>query len=156
MAALKAKASKAGLTTGTAQITLLQIKAASNQRVRIQEIGVGFHGIVNTNAPITVELLFQSSAGTMTTLAAGYTSSGGVAALDQDVVETIQTTAQHTATAEPTYVTSAAGPWAIHPQTGIVYPIKVDDVVLKGGGYVGIVVTAGVSTTCDVYIKFEE
>lgn len=96
------------LTAATAK-TVLQLVAAANHRVLIDEFGVSFDGVSPTAEPVLVEVLRQTTAGTMSAL----TPTKNNSADD----ETIQTTAQHTASAEPT-----AGDvlWRqeIHPQTG--------------------------------------
>lgn len=148
MAALRASARKNAISTGTALKTLMQLVAAANQRVKLLEIGISFHGISNTDNPIQVDLMYQSTAGTMTGLTC--------LAIDPDLTETIQTTAQHTATVEPT-AGNVIATWAVHPQTGIVYQVpRGDEPIIKGGGRIAVVVTAAVSVNADVYMKFEE
>lgn len=80
--------------TGGAAKTLLQLVAPANQRVHVKRIVVTFRGVDATQPPIKVDLLVQTSAGTMTALT--------LVKDPPDSDETIQTTAQHTATAEPT------------------------------------------------------
>lgn len=144
MAALNAIVSRAAVATGTALKTILQIKAPANQRVKLKRFTIGFHGISNTAEPILVNLYRQSTAGTM--------SSATPAPMDEDTTEAIQTTAQHTATSEPT-AGVIVGTWTVHPQTGVDIPT---DIVLKGGGYLGLVVTAAAGVNCDASMEFEE
>lgn len=148
MSMLRAVARKNGIATGTTLKTLLQLLAAANQRVKIIEVGISFHGISNTAEPIQTDLVFQSTAGTMTALTA--------VTIDQDLTETIQTTAQHTATGEPT-AGNIVATWAVHPQTGLVWQVpKGDEIIIKGGGRLGLCTTAPVTVNVDAYIKFEE
>ena len=150
MAALRAVIRKSAITTGTALKTLLQLIAPANQRLKILEIGIGFHGVVNTNQPIQVDLVRQSTAGTMTSLTA--------VPIDEDTTETPQATAGHTATVEPT-AGNVLATWPIHPQTAMIYTFpKGDEIVVKGGSRLGLCCTVldGNSTTADVYIKYEE
>lgn len=148
MSAFSGVAEKSGIASGVAAKTLLQILAAANHRLRIKEVGVCFHGIVNTEAPVLVQLVRQSTAGTMSALTP--------VKEDSSLAETLTTTAQHTATAEPTN-TDVLRSWAVHPQSGLVYQaVPGDEPIVPGAGRVGLVVTAGVSINVDAYIKFEE
>src|SRR6187200_1914628 len=85
---------KTGVVTGTAAKTLLQLVAAANHRFVVKEIAVSFAGTSATDPPVLIEVLRQTTAGTMTALSP-------VKANDADE-ETLQTTAQHTAIVEPT------------------------------------------------------
>lgn len=148
MAGLRAVAQKTAVSTGTALKTIIQLLAAANQRVRLLEIAIAFHGVTNTNEPILVQLARQSTAGTMTGLT--------LVTLDDDLTETLQTTAQHTATVEPTIGVILAS-WAVHPQTGLIYQVpKGDEIMIKGAGRLGLIVTAPNSVNCDAYLKIEE
>ena len=82
--------------TTLATKTLLQIKAPDHQRVLVHGVHVSFKGITPTDAPIKVDVLRQTTAGTMTSLTPVKTSDLS------SVGEAIQTTAQQNATAEPT------------------------------------------------------
>lgn len=146
MAALPCSLTVEGVTTNTSLFTIMQIKAPSNQRVRVRRIKVGFHGISNTAVPATVDWVLQSTAGT-------FTNTGRTPVkLDTSLPETVQTTGQDTATGEPT-LTAILGTLAVHPQTSVDEPL---DVILKGGGYFGVRITTAASTTADCTIEFEE
>lgn len=80
--------------TGGAAKTLLQVVAPANQRVKVKRVVFTFRGVDATQPPIKVDLLTQTTAGTMSALTPTKDP--------PDADETIQTTAQHTATAEPT------------------------------------------------------
>jgi len=85
----------------------------------------------------------QSTAGTMSALTPSKYN-------DSDD-ETLQTTAQHTASAEPTSG-DILETQLIHPQgRGVFGPFTV-----KGGGRLGVVVTASVSVDCVVSAQIEE
>lgn len=94
MAGVRFAGSQTEISTGTSVKTLLQVVAATNQRVLIKEWSMSFKGTSNTAAPILAEALVQSTAGTMTSLT--------LVLINAADNETLQTTAQHTATAEPT------------------------------------------------------
>src|SRR5687768_9105276 len=110
-----------GVATGTALKTLLQVVAPTNQRVKIKEIGIGFHGISNTAEPILIQLMRQSTAGTMSALT--------LVKEDDTTPESIQSTAQHTATVEPT-AGDVIRTWTIHPQTSMVYQLPLGDEII--------------------------
>lgn len=136
------------VATGTAAKTLLQVVAAANQRVKIKEISVSFKGVSPTDAPILVTVSRQTTAGTMSALTP--------AKLNESDAETLQTTAQHTATAEPTTGASVIKE-EVHPQTGFIWQSPFGgEVVIQGGGKLGIVVTAGVSVSAVARVIGEE
>ena len=142
-------ARKEGISTGTALRTVLQLLAPANHRLRLLEAGISFHGIVNTNEPITVDLIRQTTAG-----------SGGTGLtpvkLDDSLSETLQTTALHTITTEPT-AGDVLMTWAVHPQTGLIYQVpQGQEIKIGGGDRLGLRVLAGASVNCDAYLKFEE
>ncbi len=84
------------LTASTLE-TALQIVAATNTRVLLHGLLVSFNGITAADPPIQVDLFIQTTAGTMSSLTLSKNN-----VLD---TETLQTTAQHTATGEPTNTT---------------------------------------------------
>lgn len=149
MAARVGIVSQKGITSGTSTITLIQLIAAANHAVKIVAFGVFYKGTSNTDAPHSVDLARQSDAGTM--------SSATPVKGDDSVADTLDTTAQHTATAEPTTgdVLAIA---AVHPQTG--YHWTADDrapLIIGAGDRIGLrVVSPAASQTVDAYIVFEE
>lgn len=139
---------KTGISTGTSAKTLLQVVAAANHGVRITEVAIGFHGVNATHEPILVELLRQTTAGTMSSL----TPVKG----DDGVSDTLDTTAQHTATAEPT-AGDILRAWTVHPQTGLVYIAPPGaPITAPAAGRIGLRVTAANSVNADCYVAFEE
>jgi hypothetical protein len=72
---------------------------------------------------------------------------------DDSLPETIQSTSRITVTVEPTTGVSD-GDWYVHPQTGVVIPLK--NIVIKGGGRLGLIVTAAVSVNASAYLECEE
>jgi len=148
MAGVKAVAQTGEIATGTAKKTLLQLVAASNHRALVKEISVSFKGTSNTAAPILVQVLRQTDAGTMTALTP--------LKLNESDGETLQTTAQHTATAEPTGTSEVMGE-EVHPQGGYTWQAPFGgEIVVKGGNRLGIAVTAGADVSAKVRIIFEE
>lgn len=143
MAGVRGRATTAQVATGTSAKTILQLVAASNHRIIVPRITISFEGVTPTDPPIQVVVMRQSTAGTMSAL----TPSKDTDSYD----ETLQTTAQHTATVEPTSG-DILETQLIHPQgRGVFGPF-----VVKGGGRLGVVVTASVSIDCVVAAQFEE
>lgn len=118
------------LTAATAK-TVIQMIAPTNQREVVTSWGVSFDGASPTAEPVIVELYRLSSAGTMSTLTPAKSNPVDT--------ETLQVTAKHTATAEPTptdllrrrEVTATGG----YFETNQYIPVP-------GGGRIGIVCTA--------------
>lgn len=136
------------IATGTSAKTLLQLVAASNHGVLIDEISISFAGTSNTAAPIRVDVLRQTSAGTMT---AGGTNSTIVKDPD-DSDETLQTTIQDTATGEPSAGDVLMTEY-VHPQTGYTWQAPFGRQIKIGGGdRLGIRTTAAadVNAVCRV------
>jgi hypothetical protein len=136
-------------TVGGAK-TLIQVVAPAQIRVKILGWGVGFDGVLTTGQPVQIRVLRQSTAGTMSALTPVNTNS---------VAETIQTTAQHTATAEPT-AGNVLWSGAVHPQQGIViqYPYGAEPII-PGGGRVGIeanVAAGQAAVNARAYVHCEE
>jgi len=96
MAGIKFSAVTGENLTTTSAKTLLQIVAPANQRVLVKGVSVSFKGITPTDPPIKVDVLRQTTAGTMSALTCAKRSDSSATA------ETVQTTAQQNATAEPT------------------------------------------------------
>lgn len=138
----------AEIATGTSAKTLVQVVAAANIREIIKWIRVSFKGVSTTDAPILVRVLRQSTAGTMSSLTVNKINSGDD--------ETLQVTAQHTASAEPTagnVLCSAL----VHPQGNYTFWFPDNaPLILKGGERIGVEVTAGVGVNAVVEVRGEE
>lgn len=148
MAGRQGIAVKADITTGTSIKTLLQLIAAANHAIEIVEISYSGHGVNNTHQPHLIELVRQTTAGTMTALT--------TVKADDSVADSLDTTAQHTATAEPT-AGDVLRAWTVHPQTGMIYQLHdLAPIVVGAGDRVGLRVTAADSIIVDAYIAFVE
>lgn len=136
------------IATGTAAKTILQAVAAANQRVLVHEANIAFEGVTATDAPIQVDLIQQSTAGS---------GSSPVTPVKEDLGddETLQTTAIKGCTSEPT-TTSILRSTLVHPQGGSKHWIFDPPVPVKGGTRLGIVVTAAVSIDCLADMRLEE
>jgi hypothetical protein len=153
MARLGIIAQPALIVTGTALKTLLQLVAPTNQRVAVREISISFNGVSNTSTPILVEVVRQTSAGTITNVTT-------LRKTDPDIsAETIQTTCKDTATVEPTDGGDVPIAEQVHPQTGFLWQpggMGIDELIIPGGGRLGVRVTAGTSVSAAVRVRAEE
>ena len=142
-----AQTAEVGLTAATAK-TVVQIVAPSNHRVKILGWGVFFDGTSTTAEPVQVTLSRQSTAGTMSALTP--------VPLDDSLAETLQVTAQHTATVEPT-TGATIDMVEVHPQMGYekMYPLG-QEPICGGGDRVGIVCTAPAGVNVRAKLIFEE
>ncbi len=129
--------------------TALQLVAAANHAVRILEVGYGFRGVNGSDEPPVGELLRQTDAGTMPALTPK--------ALDDSIGDTFDTTAQHTASAEPS-TGDELDLWTRHPQGGslIIPGDALTEQIVGAGDRIGLAFTAQQVQTVDCYIKFEE
>ncbi len=144
-----AQTSEVALTAATAK-TVLQLLAPTNQRVKILGWGVFFDGVNTAAEPVQVRVIRQTSAGTMTA-SAGYAVS--------PVVETVQTVVSVAASVEPASSTPSgiADVVECHPQQG--YEVKLpmgQELILAGGGRIGIECTAPAAVNVRAKFFFEE
>lgn len=138
--------SEVALAAATAK-TVVQVTAPTNQRLKIKGWGVFFDSTSPTAEPVQVRLLRQTTAGTMSSLTPVKLVAGS---------ETVQTTAQHTATAEPT-AGDVLDAIEVHPQSGYEKIIPMDvPIDVPGGGRVGIECTAPAVVNVRAKIIFEE
>jgi len=148
MAGVRWKASTAGCPTGTSAKTVIQVIAAANHALTVDEWSISFAGTSNTATPIKVRVLRQSSAGTMSSLTPVKDP--------DDSDETLQVTAQHTATGEPSSGDVLFQEY-VHPQTGYTWQAPFGRAIKIGGGdRLGIEVTAGADVNASVRINGEE
>lgn len=142
-----ATTAEVALSAATAK-TVVQLVAAANHRVKILGWGVYFDGVSTTAEPVQVRFLRQTSAGTMTSLTPNKK--------DDSIADSLLTTAQHTATAEPT-AGDLIKAIEVHPQQGYEYTSPFGGEVIVGGGdRVGIECTAPAAVNVRAWIDFEE
>ena len=140
------KTAEVALSAATAK-TIVQLVAPTNHRVKLLGWGVSFDGVSTTAEPVLVRLLRQTTAGTMRALTPVQL---------RPVAETIQSTSQHTATAEPT-AGDVLDIQEVHPQTGYEkMSTQGQEFVLGGGGRVGIECTAPATVNVVGKLFFEE
>lgn len=135
------------LSAATAK-TIFQLVAAANHRVKILGWGVFFDGTSTTAEPVQVRLLRQTTAGTM--------SANTLTKRDDSIADTLLTTAQDNATAEPT-AGNVLEVCEVHPQQGyqVFYPLGGEPIV-GGGDRVGIECTAPATVNVRAMMIFEE
>ncbi|MFH0943738.1 MAG: hypothetical protein V2A76_00955 [Planctomycetota bacterium] len=127
---------------------MLQLVAAANHRVKVFEWSVAFKGVSSTASPILVQLIRQTTAGTM--------SAATPVKLNSGDDESLQTTAQKTATAEPTG-SEVIDSIEVHPQAGYTWQAPFGaELCVKGGERLGLVVTAAADVNCNCKFFFEE
>lgn len=141
-----AQTAEVALVAATAK-TVLQVTAPTNQRIVVKRWGVYFDGTATNNEPVQVVLMRQTTSGTMTSLTPKAINI---------VSETLQATAQHTATAEPTSG-DTLDIAKVHPQTSyeVLLPLG-DEIIVAGGGRIGIVCTAADAVNVIAKIWYEE
>jgi hypothetical protein len=148
MARLRAVVTTEGeIASGTSAKTLLQLVAAANHKVAVKGFSISMDGTSVTAEPVQVDLLRQTSGGSMT-------SATPVA--EDSSSETIQTTAQKNASSEPTGG-NVIRRYNVHPQTGLEVRFNADDeILIPGGGRLGLRVTAAATVNCLAHVTFEE
>jgi hypothetical protein len=136
MARLKFSAHTGGavaLVAATAKV-VLQVLAATNQRIAVRGYSVSFDGVAGDAVPVLVEVVRLSTAGTM--------GAGVSASEDALGSETIQTTVTEDASSNPT-VSVVLREYYIHPQTGAEWRMAFDEeIIVPGAGRLGIRCTA--------------
>jgi hypothetical protein len=150
MAGLRFRSVPAAISTGVAIKTMIQLLAATNQRVKVNEASMSFNGTSNTNAPIYVELVKQTSAGTITNTTA-------LTKEDAAYAETIQTVGKDTATVEPTDSGAVLVAEYVHPQTGFLWQAPYGyELLIVGAGRLGFRQTAANSVSAGSRLVCEE
>lgn len=124
------------LTASTAK-TIGQVVASTNTRAKIYRADITVDGVTATDPQITVDVLLQTTAGTMS-------SCNPVKSRDSDT-ETLQTTGQKTASAEPS-ASTIKGTYFCHPMYGMAPIIFDPPLEVVGGTRLGFRATPGTLT----------
>ena len=132
--------------------TVIQFTTPTNQRAKILSFSIFFKDTVATDTPVDIQFIRQTAVigGTPTALTAVKNDNG--------YAEAVQCTAAiyGTSPTEPagTQVRKAI---KVHPQSGyeVIFPYG-QELIITGGGRLGIVVTAAQAQTCTVQLDFEE
>lgn len=148
MADLNLTATFQGSVAASTTKTLICIAAPAHQRVKIKSVEIMGAGTSNTDTPLELQMRFATADGTGT--------AGTFAAVDQDQTETPQSTYKTAYSAEPTY-SGVIRTWYCHPQTGLAvfFPLG-EEIVLKGGGFIGFVITTNQGETLALNVQIEE
>jgi hypothetical protein len=145
----RAQSGEVSLTATTAK-TVLSLIAAANHRVKVRGFSVSFKGTSNTDTPVKVRIarLTSDGTGTANTL---------VKENDADD-ETLQSSSKLNYTVEPTYTANTnLEHFECHPQTGkdVFYPFG-QELIVKGGGMIGVECTASQNQTVSVTLHCDE
>ncbi len=141
-------AQTAEIASGTAVKTHLQINAAANHRIKVDEWHVSFKGTVNTDPPVLITLERQTDVGSMTSLSTVKTSPGDD--------ESLQVTAQDTAVAEPTQG-DILKQVLVHPQGEYTWQAPWGkEIIVPGGTRLGITILASPAVNAVSYMVGEE
>ena len=134
------------LTAATAK-TVLQLISPTNQILALLGFELSFDGTSSTAEPVVVQLIRQTTAGTMTSR---------TPLKKKDRAATLQAAGQENASVEPT-ATDLIKTFHVHPQAGVVYPFTVDgEIEVPGGGRLGLKLTAPAGVNCLATLDFEE
>jgi hypothetical protein len=134
MACMRFSLPLASTATGTAAKTLIQLVAPSSQMVAVLGWTLNFDGTSSTATPIRFRLIRQTTAGTMSALTP--------VKLNDSIGDSIRSTAQQNATAEPT-ASDILDIGTIHPQQSKVIWYPPNHIVCGAGDRIGLEVLAG-------------
>lgn len=142
-----ATTAEVALVAATAKTTL-QLVAAANHRVKLCAWGVYFDGVSAAAEPVQVVLMRQTTAGTM--------SANTPVKVDNSIADTLLTTAQDAASAEPTSG-DVLKRIEVHPQAGYEESLPFgQEYIIGGGDRAGIVCTAPAGVNVVSWMRFEE
>jgi hypothetical protein len=137
------------VVTGTALKTILQVAAASQERLIPKSIDISFDSTSATAVPVLVRLYVQTTAGTggTTVTPAKWDQTGGT-----PTVTSLKGPAG-TWTAEPTAGDILAS-WRIPPTSGVIQQLPLgDEPVSPVGGRLAITVTAAATVNATVTMR---
>lgn len=151
MAALCLSSTFSGLSLSAATTkTVWVCTAPTNQRIKITGFNLSFNGTVNSNTPISVTFQQASAAGTST--------SHTPVAKEPECTETPTGTYGINHTVEPTYTANKVHRvFYVHPQLGQeVYFPQGQEIMIKGGGIMGIAINAPQAVSVSGFVDTEE
>lgn len=138
------------LVSASGPLTLLQLIAPTNQGLILKQCEVSMNGITAADPSVYFDVVVETTAGTMSSATAA------IAKRDATMSESIQMTAQHTATVTPTATDIKWGGY-YHEMTGGVIPLK--NIRIPGGTRLGIRYTSGTltaTTKCAISVEVDE
>jgi hypothetical protein len=143
--------------TGGTGLTVLNIVAPTNQRIKVLAYGFYFDGTSNSATPVQAIIARPTSAGTYTSILP--------VPIEQECTEVFQGLYNYKNTGtEPTYTAPSSGAsgnimktFTVHPQLGYEYlaPLGQEDII-KGGGLFCVQLNAAAGVNVRGYIKVEE
>ncbi len=143
--------------TGGSGLTVLEIVAPANQRLKVLAYGFYFDGTSNSATPVQALIARPAAAGTYTSILP--------VPVEGEVTESFQATYNYkNSGVEPTYTAPSSGnsgnilkTFTIHPQLGYEYlaPLGQEDII-KGGGTWAVQFTAQAGVDVRGYVKVEE
>jgi hypothetical protein len=143
--------------TGGTGLTVLEIVAPTNQRVKVLAYGFYFDGTSNSAVPVQALIARPTAAGTYTSILP--------VPIEQECTEAFQATYNYKNTGtEPTYTAPSSGAsgnilktFTVHPQLGYEYlaPLGQEDII-KGSGVLAVQLTAQAGVNVRGYVKVEE
>lgn len=132
--------------------TMLVVLAPTNQKVKLKEWAVSFIGTNNAAQPVKVQLYTITSGGSL-----GTGTSVTMQKMNPSDSETVQTTGNCNCSAEPSGTKNVLMEEEVHPQTGYTWQAPFGgEVVLAGGKWLGLCVTAAAGTSCAARLLLEE
>lgn len=147
MAVYTARVAAVSLTAATAK-TLVQIVPGSNVTVRIIEVGISFDSTTSSEAPVAVDLMRQTTAGTSSSLT--------LVADQESNSKAAVATALQTFSAEPT-AGNVLRTWHVTPVGGLLviqFPLGREPDALTNR--IALRANAPSTETVTAYITFEE
>jgi hypothetical protein len=143
--------------TGGTGLTVLEIVAPTNQRVKVLAYGFYFDGTSNSAVPVQAIIARPSASGTYTSILP--------VPVEGECTETFQATYNFKNTGtEPIYTAPSSGAsgnilktFTVHPQLGYEYlaPLGQEDII-KGSGVFCVQLTAQAGVNVRGYLKVEE
>lgn len=129
--------------------SVLHVRAATNQAIKIRGWSIFFDGTVPTAEPVRVQLQRTSADGTFSAVTPKKE--------DASRNETIQSTSGKNATAEPATPGDIMRAKEVHPQLGyeVYFPLG-QEVVVTGGEQICIRATAPANVNCEANLYCEE
>jgi hypothetical protein len=145
---LVAVTAEVALTAATGR-TVLQVLAPTNRALKLLSWAITFDGNSPTAEPVLVELLRQTTAGTMTSLT--------LVKWDSGHDETLQTTGSHSSTSTEPTAGDVLARRDIHPQSGYecIYPYG-QEPIIPTATRLAIRAVAPANVNCIAEMRFEE
>lgn len=135
------------LVAATAK-TVLHLLAGTSVRSAIQAVTVSFDGVSNTNAPVLIRLLRQTTAPTGTTR--------NPLQKDDDISTSLLVTGLENVSVEPTD-SDVLYTWHVHPQAGVQLPLPLPgEIIIPTAARLGLKMTADDAVNCLATIEGEE